>query len=327
MIVVTGAAGLVGNVLLRTLVDDGATGLRAVVRPGGRRDSIADLDVEVVEADVRDRDALAAAFRGAEVVYHTAGTVSIARGGLERLREANVEGTRAVVSASKEAGVGRLVYTSSVHAFVEAPWGTCLDEAGAVDPADVRGAYAKAKAEATLLVLDAAREGLDAVVVYPSGIIGPYDFRPSHMGALVVASAHGRLGAYVHGAYNFVDVRDVAQGLMAAAAKGRRGEGYILAGHEVTVRDLLQAIEAATGVPAPRLRLPIRLIRALSPVIPVYYWATRQQPLFTSYSLDVICSNCSMSPEKAEHELGFTRRPFKQTLEDTVSWFARQGII
>lgn len=327
MIVVTGATGHAGNVLVRSLAAEGAAGLRAVVAPGRSIVSIADLDVEVIEADVRRYDSLVQAFRGADVVFHLAGIVSIAGGGTKRLRETNVAGTRNVLAACREAGVGRLVYTSSVHAFVEWPWGTCLEETNTIDPIRVRGPYAKTKAEATLLVLAAARGGLDAVVVYPSAIIGPYDFRPSDLGQLTLDCFHGRLRAYVRGAYNFVDVRDVAQGLMAAAKRGRRGEGYILAGHEMTVGDLLHTVELITGAPAPRWRIPFGFTRAVSFLIPAYYWITRQRPLFTTYSLDVISSNCFMSHEKAYRELGFSPRPLRETMEDTVGWFAGQRML
>jgi dihydroflavonol-4-reductase len=325
MIVVTGATGFVGNVLLRSLVARGATGLRALARRGRSTAAIADLDVEVVEADVRYYDSLVSAFRGADVVYHLAGIVSIARSGIPQLRETNVEGTRNVLTACREAGVGRLVYTSSVHAFVEAPRGTCLEETQTIDPGRVRGPYAKTKAEATLLVREAARKGLDAVVAFPSGIIGPYDFRPSLVGELVLACSQGHLKAFVQGGYNFVDVRDVAQGLMAAAERGRPGEGYVLAGHEIAVPDLLQTIDLVSGTSTRRLRLPFGPTRALSFLLPAYYWMTREQPLFTSYSLDVVSSNCSMSHEKAARELGFSPHPLLETVEDTVRWFRQQG--
>ena len=325
MIVVTGATGHVGNVLLRSLAAEGGAELRALVRPGGSSASIADLGVEVVEADVRRYDSLLQAFRGAEVVFHLAGIVSIAGGGFKRLKETNVGGTRNVLAACREAGVRRLIYTSSVHAFVDWPVGTCLEETTVIDPLRVRAPYAKTKAEATLLVLDATKQGLDAVVVFPTGIIGPHDFRPSDTGQLVLECSRGRLKASVPGAYNFVDVRDVAQGLMAAAKKGRAGEGYILAGHEITVGDLLQSVELITGVPAPSLCLPLGFVRALSFLFPAYYWITRERPLFTTYSLDVISSNCFMSHEKADRELGFSPRPFRETMEDTLRWFRGQG--
>jgi len=299
--------------------------LRALVRPGGSTASIVDLGVEVVGADMRRYDSLLQAFRGADVVFHVAGIVSIAGGGFKRLQETNVGGTRNVLAACREAGVRRLIYTSSVHAFVDWPVGTCLEETTVIDPLRVRAPYAKTKAEATLLALDATKQGLDAVVVFPTGIIGPHDFRPSDTGQLVLECSRGRLKASVPGAYNFVDVRDVAQGLMAAAKKGRAGEGYILAGHEITVGDLLQSVELITGVPAPSLCLPLGFVRALSFLFPAYYWITRERPLFTTYSLDVISSNCFMSHEKADRELGFSPRPFRETMEDTLRWFRGQG--
>ena len=327
MRVVTGATGHVGNALLRGLVAQGAPRVRALVGPSRRTTSLAGLDVEMVEADMRAYESLVRAFRGAEVVYHAAGIVSISSRGLKRLRVTNVEGTRNVLAACREAGVGRLVYTSSVHALVEPPGGTYLDETFPVDPSGVRGPYAKTKAEATRLVFAAAREGLDAVVVFPSGIIGPYDFRPSYTGKFILDCARGRLKAYVDGAYNFVDVRDVAQGVMAAAEQGRSGEGYILAGHEISVADLLRTIELITGVPAPRWRLPFGFTQAVSFLSPAYYWIRREQPLFTTYSLDVIASNGLMSSEKARRELGFRPRPFQETMEDTVGWFREAGMV
>ncbi|MBN1322034.1 MAG: NAD-dependent epimerase/dehydratase family protein [Thermoleophilia bacterium] len=327
MIVVTGATGLVGNVLLHSLAVEGATGLRAVVRRGSNTAVLSDLDVEIAEGDVLDYDSLVRAFHGAEIVYHLAGTVSIASGGYKGLRETNVDGTRNVLAACREAGVGRLVYASSVHAFVRQPHGTCLTETVAVDPDQAHGSYDRTKAEATGLVLQATQEGLDAVLVYPSGIIGPFDYRPSPTGAAIVACGRGRLGAYVHGGYNFVDVRDVAQGLMAAAAKGRSGEGYLLTGDEITVSDLLQTVARLAGTRPPRLRLPLGFVKAVSPLIPAYYWISRERPLFTSYSLDVISSNCWMSHEKAARELGFSPRPIQETLVDTVRWFREEGML
>jgi nucleoside-diphosphate-sugar epimerase len=325
--VVTGATGFLGNVLLRALAADSGTSVRALVRRETDHSAIADLDVERVEGNLADPDSLARAFADADVVFHLAGRVSITSGGLRRLREINVEGTRNVVTACREAGVRRLLYCSSIHAFVVPPRGTCITETSPVDPARSEGSYDRSKAEATLLVRNAIEQGLDAVIVYPTGVIGPYDLRPSNMGEFVLACAQGRLGAYVDGAYNFVDVRDVADGMVAAAQKGRTGEGYILAGHDVTVRELLRAVELTTGVPGPRLRLPFGLVRAVSFVIPLYYWATRQKPLFTTYSLDVISSGCAMSNEKAATDLGFNPRPLMETVEDTVRWFREQRML
>lgn len=327
MLVVTGATGLLGNVLVRSLTTHTSAPLRALVRPTADLSPIADLGVEMVTGDVRDASSLLPAFAGADIVFHLAGIVSIARGGTPRLHETNVDGTRNVLAACREAGVRRLVYCSSIHAFAVPPGGDCLTEESPVDPSRASGAYDRSKAEATLLVREAIGQGLEAVMVFPTGVIGPYDFRPSNTGELVLACAQGRLKAYVDGGYNFVDVRDVAQGLISAAEKGRSGEGYILAGHNVTVKELLDSVAAATGAPAPRLRLPFGLVRRLSFLIPTYYWATRQKPLFTTYSLDVISSGCTMSNDKAERELGYRPRPFEETMRDTVRWFRKQGML
>ncbi len=124
-----------------------------------------------------------------------------------------------------------------------------------------------------------------------------------------------------------MDVRDVVQGLISAATKGRRGEGYILSGHEVTVKELLSTVELLTGARAPRWRLHFGFTRAVCFLIPVYYWLKRERPLFTTYSLDVLASNCLMSHAKAQRELGFSPRPFEQTIADTLSWFRRAGML
>ncbi len=338
MIAITGATGHVGNALLRALAarqtasesqgEPAAGRVRAIVRPGRDVSScFAGLDVEVAEADMRDQEALVAAFRDVNVVFHLAGIVSITKERYERLHAVNVEGTSNVLAACRETGVRRLVYTSSIHAFVEPPHGTCTDETTAVDPQLVTTPYAKTKAEATRLVFAAARDGLDAVVVFPSGIIGPYDFKPSQTGQLVLDLSRGRIKAWVDGGYDFVDVRDVASGLIAALERGRSGEGYVLSGSEISVWDLFHTVAELSGTPAPRLHVNMRLLRAVSPLIPFYYWATRQQPLFTSMSLEVINSNCAMSCAKAERELGFAPRPLRDTLGDTIGWFREQRML
>jgi dihydroflavonol-4-reductase len=335
MIAVTGATGFVGNAVIRTLATRGshagdalpAGPLRAVVRPQSDRRSLAGLDVEFAEADIGDPKSLAAAFDGADVVFHIAGQVSIGGERLKQLRAVNVEGTRSVLEACRSAKVGRLVYTSSVHALVEPPMGTCTDESAPIDPRRSHGPYGITKAEATQLVFAAAQAGLDAVVVLPTGIIGPYDYRPSHTGQAVINAARGKLPAYVDGAYNFVDVRDVADGAVSAFLHGRSGQGYLLAGHVVTVREFLQTVAELAGVAPPRLRVNLKFMQALSLLTPLYCRIARQKPLFTRYSLSVLSSNCWISNSKAMRELGFSPRPFRETLDDTIRWFREQGTL
>lgn len=337
MIVVTGATGHVGNALLHALqerrasapADSGAAvqPVRALVRPGRDTSCLAGLDIEIVRGDVRDPDSLTAAFHDADAVFHIAGRVSITNEKLARLRETNVEGAKNVIAACKAAGVRRLVYTSSIHAFRDTPHGTCIDESTPIDPTEVIGSYGVSKAEATRLVFGATGESLETVTVFPTGIIGPYDFRPSETGQMIIDFYRGKIPAWIDGRYNFVDVRDVAAGLIAALERGRSGEGYLLSGSVVTVWDLLHLLEELSGRPAPRLHIPTGLLRFLAPVIPVYYWVTGQRPLFTRYSIDVLCSNCEISCAKAQRELDFSARPLRDTLADSLGWFRDQGML
>lgn len=319
MVVVTGATGHVGNVLVRELLKRGID-VRAVVLPGENLEPLAGLHPEIVAADVRSEPDLERAFQGADVVYHLAGIVSISSGQTALLQQVNVQGARNVIAACRAAGVRRLVYTSSVHAFVEAAQGTAMTEDTPIDPLRVTGGYARSKAEATLAVFAAANSGLNAVVVFPSGIMGPYDFKGSQMGQLVKDFAHRRLGAYVDGAYDFVDVRDVALGLIAAAEKGAAGRGYILSNEIITVRELMKALQDLTGVPAPRVRIPNWLAATVGAVAPAYYRLTRTKPLFTSYSIHVLNSNTLFDNSRARAELGFAPRPLSATLADSVAW-------
>jgi len=322
--VVTGATGHVGNVLVRELVRRGQA-VRAVVLPSETTEAIAGLDAEVVRADVREPGSLERAFAGADLVYHLAGIITIDDGQARLLEEVNVGGARNVARACLAVGARRMVYTSSVHALEVSPPGVALCETTEFRPELLDGDYARSKARASIEVLQGVAKGLDAVMVFPSGIIGPYDFRLSEMGALLVDCARGRLRAYVDGAYDFVDVRDVAVGLMLAAEKGRPGEGYILSGERISVADLLALLERVTGVRSKARRLPTWLARFAAQFTPIYYRLRRAKPRFTSYSLRVLTSNCLMSSAKATRELGYKPRPLSETVRNTIEWFVATG--
>jgi dihydroflavonol-4-reductase len=323
-VVVTGATGHVGNVLVRELLRRGER-VRAAVPLHEPLEALAGLGLEVAVADVRDPQSLFWAFADADTVFHLAGIISIATGERRLLEEVNVKGTRNVVEACLQAGVRRLVYTSSVHALEEPPSGTPVRETAEFRPEALDGDYARSKARASTEVLVGVRRGLDAVMVFPSGIIGPYDFRQSEMGQLFVDFARGRLKAYVDGAYDFVDVRDVVVGLLQAAEKGRRGEGYILSGQRISVRGLLDLLERVTGVKARARRVPIGLARLAALLAPAWCRIRRARPRFTSYSLRVLRSNCQMDRTKAERELGYAARPLVETVRSTIEWFVATG--
>jgi len=324
MVVVTGATGHIGNILVRELLSRGEN-VRVVIPPFENTASLDGLKVEMVEGDVCQINSLIQAFKGSDIVYHLAGIISILPGKSELLHQVNVIGTRNVVETCLKTGVRRLVYTSSIHAVKEPPHGTVIDETCPYDPDSVLGDYAKCKAQATLEVLKGVEQGLDAVIVCPTGVIGPYDYKISEMGQLIINFAKGDLKAYIDGAYDFADVRDVATGLILACEKGHKGESYILSGEQINVRDLLLMLEEITGMKAPSFKVPFWLARTVGKVASLYYRLTKIKPLFTAYSVDVLASNCLISSEKARRELGYSTRSTRESIVDAVSWFRENG--
>ena len=320
MILVTGATGHIGNVLIRKLLEQGEK-VRALVWRGEDTTPIKDLDVEQVEGDVLDPASLEPAMRGVETVYHLAGIISIMPGRNPLVWKVNVEGTRNVLEAARRARVRRLVYTSSIHAIARAPHGVTMDESLGFDQNNPYGEYDRSKAAASLKVQKAATEGLDAVIVCPTGVIGPYDFRGSEMGEVIRSASEARTMFYVEGAYDFVDVRDVADGMIAAHAYGRRGESYILSGQKLSVRYLLETVREVTGKAFASFKMPFSLAEFAAKFTPYYYRWSKAKPRFTPYSLEVLQSNSNISHAKAARELGYQSRPAIETIADTVRWF------
>lgn len=317
---VTGAAGHIGNVLVRELISRGIK-VRALDRPEYNRRSLEGLDIDLVLGNILDFSFLRDAIRGCEVVFHIAGKVSVAPGMGDILHEVNVTGTQNVVKACCETGVRRLVYTGSIHAFFEPPMGTTIDERVPFDSNQSCGEYGSSKARACTEVLKAANRGLDAVVVCPTGVVGPYDFEPSRLGQLLLDLARRKSTAYVDGAYDFVDVRDVAAGHVLAAQKGCRGETYILSGECISVRELMEMVREITGVHAPRIRVPYLLAWMASFFTPFYYRMKNIEPRFTRYSLHTLRSNSCISSGKAQRDLGYAPRPLHQAIRDAITWF------
>ncbi|MBN2147945.1 MAG: SDR family oxidoreductase [Anaerolineales bacterium] len=320
MNLVTGACGHIGNVLVRELLAAGEK-VRTLVLPEEDRTPLQGLDVEIVEGNVLDAQSLDAAFKDVEYAYHLAGIISIMPGRDEFLRTVNIVGTRNIIHAARTAGIRRLVYTSSIHALRRVPHGIVIDETVPFDPANAISAYDYSKAQASLEVRKAMVEGLDAVIACPTGVIGPYDYRRSEMGTLIFDCARAKPQFYVTGAYDFVDVRDVVKGLILARERGRAGETYILSGERITVLRLMESIREITGRHFPRFKVPLSLARFAAIFTPFYYRLARAKPRFTPYSLETITSNCDISHAKAERELGYSPRPLRESLRDTVSWF------
>ena len=320
MYLVTGATGHIGNVLVRQLLAKGEK-VRALILPGESLKPLDGMDVETVEADVLDLPTLLRTFQGMQGIFHLAGIISIMPGNNPEVWKVNVEGTRNVLKAVRETGIRRLVYTSSIHALQRAPHGVVMDESLPFDQNNPYGAYDRSKAAASLEVQKAAQDGLDTVIVCPTGVIGPYDFRGSEMGEVIRQAAEGQPSPYVEGAYDFVDVRDVADGLITAAEKGTRGESYIFSGHRMSVRYLLETVREITGFNFPAIKIPFGLARFASIFTPLYYRMAHAVPRFTPYSLEVLKSNSHISHAKATRELGYHPRALQDSIADAIRWF------
>lgn len=323
---VTGACGHLGGTLVRLLERTGAQvrGLRIPSEQARNR-----AHVTYYPGDVRDRDSLRPLFRGLAdrevVVFHTAAIVDISGEVTPQMHDVNVNGTKNILALCREYGVKRLVYVSSVHAIPEKDGYAVLREVDRFSPQQVTGGYAKTKAEATQAVLDAAAQGLDAVVVHPSGILGPFDGTGNHLVQLVKEYAGGKLPACVKGGYDFVDVRDVAAGCLAAAEKGRSGQCYILSNRHYEVQEVLAM--AKTLCHGRRLPvLPMWMAQAAEPLLGWVAKVKKQRPLYTKYSLYTLRSNDRFDHGKATAELGYRPRDLRQTVRDTLRWLAKKPV-
>ncbi len=319
MWLVTGATGHVGNVLVRKLLERGEK-VRALILPGECRESISGLNVEAFEGDILNLDSVFQSMRGVRGVFHLAGVISIMPGPNPFVRKVNVDGTKNILRAAMESGIKKLIYTSSIHAIRRIEEGV-IDEALPYDMHNPYGAYDRSKAEATLDVLNAAHSGLEAVVTCPTGVIGPYDYRGSMMGAVIHDAAAAKPTLYIDGAYDFVDVRDVADGLLSAAENGRRGESYILSGQKISVRYLLETVREITGKDFFQMKVPFDMAKFASLFMPMYYKLAQATPRFTPYALEVLQSNSNISHAKATRELGYVPRSLYESIKDTVMWF------
>ena len=321
MIVITGASGLVGGNLVRAMLAGGRS-VRALVHQDRR--ALAGLDVETVRADLMDAASLELAFKGAGVVYHLASSISIRMDNWDALQRVNVDGTRNVVEACLRCGVEKLVYFSSIHAYQQEPLDLALDEDRPLLTGESIPPYVRSKAAAESIARQAPERGLATVIVIPSAILGPFDFRPSYLGQALQLLARGRIPALVRGGYDWVDVRDVVAGAMQAERLGRSGARYILSGHWRSLREVADAAAQVSGVPAPGLTVPIWLAETFQPVMAKLAQINGSQPLYTRTMLDAMRSNRVVSHARASRDLGYAPRPFEETLADTLNWFAAQ---
>jgi dihydroflavonol-4-reductase len=325
VVVVTGASGFVGSALVEALLA-GPSRVRAVVRPTSARPPAPRERIDIALADIRDAVATKRAMRGARFCFHVAADYRLWARSPNEIVDANIEGTRAVMQAAVEAGVERIVYTSSVATLALAD-GAPADESRGLAEHDAVGAYKRSKVAAERLVEEMIARGLPAVIVNPSTPIGPRDGRPTPTGRILIEAAAGRMPAYVDTGLNLVHVDDVAVGHIAALKLGRIGERYILGGDDVTLGRMLADIAALTGRAPPRLKLP------RAPLFPLAFLAeaaaqlTGREPFLTLDGLRMAKHRMFFSSAKAERELGYRHRPYREAIKDALDWFRTHGML
>lgn len=332
--IITGASGFVGNNLIREIDSryEKDSAVRAIVLPKADISSLAGLPCQIFEGDVTRPETLEAAFdlspTAEDQVYviHCAGIIDISAKENPLLHAINVEGTQNIIDATinleKRSGQRpTFIYVSSVHALPEKPHGQQMSEISNFDPDAVVGQYAKSKAAATQIVFDTMRSGaVSGSVVFPSGIIGPFDFSPENMKRLIEEVARGKMRICVKGGYDFVDVRDVAHGILQACELGHNAEGYLLTNQTFPIKEICDDVCAFTGLPPIKIVLPIALAKSFAPLSERYYRLRHEVPLFTAYALHTLEANSNFSHEKASHELGYTTRPLQETIFDMLAW-------
>ncbi len=329
--VITGASGLLGGNLAEALVAAGHR-VRATRRGSTKVAHLDDLPLEWADADLADPAALAAAFRGADVVFHCAAAVGVRKGVTPAMRAANVDGTRHVLDAVRAAGVARLVHTSSVVAVgLSADGAPCTEDSPwNFDAFGLDDGYAITKRQAEDLVTAAAApgpDGVDAVIVNPTYMFGPRDARPSS-GKLIVDVVRRKVPGWTPGFNNFVDARDVARGMIAAWQRGARGRRYILGGHELTYRAAMETIAAVAGVKPPRFRVPHLVARLAGRAGDLAERLRDADPLITSTTVRyAFTDRFRFSSARAQAELGYTYGPVEPAIADAITWLRGAGML
>ncbi len=325
-VLITGATGFVGSAVLRQLLRAGYR-VRALVRAASNRRNLDNLSVEAVEGDLGDMDSIWRAVKGCCALFHVAADYRLWAPNPAELYRTNVAGTEALMVAAAEAGVERIVYTSSVATLGLNRDGSAVEENSCVTLDEIIGPYKRSKFLAEAAVLRLVREiELPAVIVNPSTPIGPRDLRPTPTGRLIVEAAAGRMPAYVDTGLNLVHVDDVARGHLLAFENGEVGQRYILGGQNMSLREILVAIAAITGNPAPRIQLPHNLVMPLAYAAEAWTRLLgRGEPFITVDGVRQAKKLMYFSSEKARRKLGYTSRPAEEALFEAIEWFRADG--
>ena len=318
---ITGANGFVGSAVLRLLLDQGHE-IRALVRKGSDRRNFTGLDIEVVEGDLRDADSLKRAVNNCKTLFHVAADYRLWIPDPDNMYKTNVDGTRHLIIAATEAGLEKIIYTSSVATLGINKNGTPSDETTPVAVEDMIGHYKRSKflaeEEVTRLVKDISSP---VVIVNPSTPVGPRDIKPTPTGKIVLDTIRQRMPAYVDTGLNIVHVDDVARGHLLALEKGDIGQRYILGGDNMTLASILEYICITQNMAPPTIKLPHNLVIPIAWFMERIADITHKEPRATVDSVRMSRKIMFFSSEKAKEKLGYLSRPGVEGLRDAVDWF------
>ena len=316
-VLVTGASGFLGWHVARLLVDGGYS-VRALVRPGS---CLSELDAEPVTGDLRDPGSLERAVAGCALVFHVAADYRLWSKDPRDLYRSNVEGTRFLLEAARQAGVERVVYTSTVGCIGIPPQGLG-DEDTPVSLRQMAGDYKRSKFLAEQVALEFARSGLPVVIVNPTAPLGDHDVKPTPTGQIILDFLSGKMPAFIDTGLNVVDARDAARGHLLACERGRPGERYILGSENLTLAQILRRLANLTGRKAPAVRLPYAVAYCAGICSTAWAEVTGIPPRVPIDAVRMARKKMWVSHQKAQHELGFQPAPAETALRRAVDWFS-----
>jgi nucleoside-diphosphate-sugar epimerase len=323
-VAITGASGHIGSCLTRELIKRGD---KVKVLVHNTNFSLQDLDIEIVKGDLLNKESLEKLCSDTDVVFHLAAKIAIDKSERDLVYKTNVDGTQNLIDICISKKIKKFIHFSSIHAFDPHPLDEVLDETRAYI-GKTKLIYEKSKAESERIVLDSVSKGLNALVINPTAVVGPFDFQGSYLGQALIKIYQNKLPMLVPGGYDWVDVRDIVEGSISAITKGRIGEKYILSGNYLSLKELSMLIGKISNKKTPKLIAPLFLAKVGLPFIHLYSKITKDHPLYTGESLHILKnSNKFISNEKAKKELDYKPRALSDTLTVAFDWYKQNGFI
>ena len=321
----TGAAGHLGAAILQELNKKNIP-VKVLIRDNDTR-ACTDLCVEIIKGDMLQSEVLNKLMQDCDTVIHCAALISVNGDPKGLVHKTNVEGTQLVIDNALQAGIKRFIHISSIHAYQQQPSLKILDEQR--EPVNEKGfAYDRSKQAGKQIALAANNLGMEVIVIHPTSIIGPHDFKPSLMGNVLIDMYKGRLPFIFNGGFDFCDCRDVANAIVNATTMGKPGEAYLLGGKWYSLKQLAQFLSTASSKKINPVALSLSTAKLGLPVVKLIAAIKKKEPLYTVEALDALFTgNQLISSEKARAGLNYTTRPLEETVYDTFHWFKNNGYL